>query len=88
MIWLTPHLSDQMAERLRSEDQRVDINLLPKILRRVLLERRGATASARRTTVIGPVRIGCQVAASMGSADLQPRIAIECPVEDQDEIEK
>src|SRR5579863_1141874 len=76
-------LGNQVPKRFRAEDQRVGIDLLAQILCWVFLERFGVAAGACRTTVIGPIGVGCEIAATMSTADLQPRIAIERTVEDQ-----
>src|ERR1700719_296334 len=70
-------LGDQVAQPLRREDQRVVIEL-PQVFGRLLLKRFGAPRGERDAALIRPGSVGGQVAAGMSSADLQPRIGIEC----------
>ena len=52
-----PDHIDQVPKRLRTEDQRVDIDLLTQILGWVFLERLRVTAGSRRATVIGAIGV-------------------------------
>ena len=70
-------LGDQVAQPLRREDQRVVIEL-PQVFGRLLLERFGAPRGERDAALIRPGGVGGQIAAGMSSADLQPRVGIEC----------
>jgi len=55
--------------------------LFPEILAGALLD--GAATGAGRTTVIRAVGVGGKITAAMRSANLEPRVAVERPVENQ-----
>src|SRR5438094_3324991 len=77
-----PGLGDEVAQRLGREDERVEVELL-EILRRLLLQRLGAPVGEGHADRVGTRRVGRQIAAAVGRADLQPGKAVERTFEDQ-----
>src|SRR6188768_3848412 len=80
-----PGLGHQMSKTVLVEDHRVDEELAPEVLARLLLQRLavGAKRAAAAAERIGPSGVGRQVAAGMRGTDLQARKAIERAFEDQ-----
>src|SRR3982751_1368726 len=77
-------LCDQVTQCLRSKNEGVEIELV-QILGRLFLQYNIRVAILRRhkATVVRARRIGWQIAATMCSAYLKPRVLVECALEDQ-----
>src|SRR5262249_48337530 len=78
-------LRDEMAQRLRGEDQGIEIELT-QVLRRLPLQLDFRITCARRrdeTGVVGARRIGAKISAAMRRQNFQTREAVERAIEDQ-----
>src|SRR5262249_5023005 len=76
-------LGDEMAQSLAGEHQRVEIELL-EILARLLLELGSlALVGENRTAVVHACRVGGQIAATVGAADLEIRELVERTLENE-----
>src|SRR5262249_31189038 len=76
-------LRRQVAQSLRREHQRIEVELLQVFGGSLLKRRLAAILRSEEAPAIGTVGVGGQVSAAVRGADLQPGVAVEHAFENQ-----